>query len=138
MAIQKIIDPRPSWSPFHLLRFLIATIPKLYTRLKPFNQPFRIGIDFGIIHLGANSLIRTTVHFSKCGVNACRLEQAARENTVLATETVQIIYAPMMPSLFSIEPALIETKDRMIKAYEINVLNHAGLKHALTIWWAMA
>ncbi|MGO9587827.1 MAG: ATP-binding protein [Limisphaerales bacterium] len=115
-----------------VIDFLNAAIPELRRRFAANNQTFRIGLDFGLLHLRSNELTRGFEHFDHPGIQAARLESSAQPNQILCTETVYQIFGPHYRHVFPNEPVSIQTKDRTIRAYEICPFDYIEIQQAFS------
>ena len=115
-----------------VIDFLNAAIPELRRRFAANKQTFRIGLDFGLLHLRANELTRGFEHFDHPGIQAARLEGSAQPNQILCTETVFQIFGPHYRHVFPNEPVSIKTKDRTIRAYEICPFDYIEIQQAFS------
>lgn len=102
-----------------ILDFLNALYPGLISRLADFEQEIRVGLAFGILHFRTSPLTQTPTHFDLPGIEATRLEQAAKPGQILCTQTVQLIFVRHYPTMFGSQLLHIQTKDREIEAYEL-------------------
>jgi CheY-like chemotaxis protein/two-component sensor histidine kinase len=115
-----------------VIDFLNAAIPELKRRFAAHHQTFRIGLDFGLLHLRSNELTRGFEHFDHTGIQAARLENSAQSNQILCTETVFQIFAPHYRHIFPNEPTYCETKDKTILAYEICPFDYIEIQQAFS------
>ena len=102
-----------------ILDFVNALYPELTRRMAPYEQAFRGGVAFGIVHFRKNTLTQTDTHFDLPGIEAARLEQAAQPGQILCTATVHSIFGRHYPHMFGRNPLNVQTKDRTISAYEL-------------------
>ena len=115
-----------------VIDFLNAAIPELKRRFAAHNQTFRIGLDFGLLHLRSNELTGGFEHFDHTGIQAARLESSAQPNQILCTETVFQIFAPHYRHIFPNEPTYCETKDKTILAYEVCPFDYVEIQQAFS------
>lgn len=106
-------------SSARVLEFVNALFPELRKRMAPFGQLLRGGLAFGLVHFRKDSLTNTDTHFDLPGIEAARLEHAAQPGQILSTLTVHSIFARHYPKMFSDSPLDVQTKDRILVAYEV-------------------
>jgi signal transduction histidine kinase/class 3 adenylate cyclase len=119
-------------SSSRVIDFLNAAVPELKRRFIVKDQAFRIGLDFGLIHLRSNSLTNDFEYFDRVGIQAARLESAAQPNQILCTSTVFQIFNSHYPEVFPYEPIAVTTKDRVIDAYEIYPIDYTEIQQAFS------
>jgi len=112
--------------------FINAAMPELRRRLAASDQAFRMGVDFGLLHLRSNELTHNFEHFDHAGIQAARLESAAQPNQILCTETIYQIFGPHYPEVFAGAPISITTKDRTIVAYEVHPFDYLEIQQAFS------
>ena len=115
-----------------VIDFLNAAIPELRRRFAANNQAFRIGLDFGLLHLRSNELTQGFEHFDYPGIQAARLESSAQPNQILCTETVFQIFGPHYRHVFQNEPISLKTKDRTIQVYEVCPFDYIEIQQAFS------
>ena len=115
-----------------IIDFLNVAVPELKQRFTANDQAFRIGVDFGLLRLRSNDLTKGFEHFDQVGIQAARLENAAKPNQILCTNTVFQVFGSHYPEVFANEPIAITTKDRIIDAFEICPLDCAEIQQAFS------
>jgi len=101
------------------LDFVNAAIPEMVRRFAPYDQQLRGGLDFGLVHLSRNPLTGKDEYFDTPSIVAARIEQAAQPGKILCTETVQKIFGHRYPGMFTKDPFLVQTKDRVLSVFEV-------------------
>jgi class 3 adenylate cyclase len=102
--------------------FLNAVIPRLRQKLEGHGQSFRIGMDFGLVHLRENTLTAKSEFFDSPSIVAARLEQSAKPDQILCSQRFHDVFKDYYGEVFSSEPLSIQAKDRIITAFEIRLL----------------
>jgi signal transduction histidine kinase len=102
-----------------IIDFVNVMYPALLSRLASYEQEFRGGIAFGLIHLRKNTLTHHDTHFDLPGIEAARLEQGAQPRQILCTLTVHSIFKRHYPNLFGEEGIQVQSKDRVLSAFEL-------------------
>lgn len=102
--------------------FVNLSFIALRQRLESYNQTFRAGLDYGLLHLRQSAVGQAPSHFDVPGIQSARLESAAKPQQVLCTETVRAIFAPHYAEMFLTEPVEVQTKDRTMRACEVTPL----------------
>jgi len=110
-------------SSARLMDFINASVPRLLEVLQPYKQDFRVGVDFGLVHVSQNALTGGQEHFDLPGIQAARLEAAAVSGQILCTQTVHGIFAQHYPEMFSKDAKAVKTKDREILAYQLTPID---------------
>ena len=101
-----------------ILDYLNLIVPRLVRDLEDHQQQFRIGVDFGILHLQKVALDDAEIHFDQPGIMAARLQSVASPGQILCSTTVFELFRPHYPIMFS-TAVHRKAKDREIAAYEI-------------------
>jgi CheY-like chemotaxis protein len=110
-------------SSVKLIDFACLFFPLAESRLLPYSQNFRAGMDLGVVNLVYNPVSNRNEHFDQPGIRAARLEGAAQEGEILATDTVCEIFRPLYPGVFLTSPASVKCKDRKLLACPLQVKN---------------
>jgi CheY-like chemotaxis protein/two-component sensor histidine kinase len=118
----------PGNSSARVLDFINAAIPQLIQKLNQYNQQFRAGLDFGLVHMSKNSLTGSTEHFDLPGIQASRFEACAQENQILCSETVFHLFRHHYPNMFLGEAILATTKDRQLAAYAVQPIDFSDVR----------
>jgi CheY-like chemotaxis protein len=108
--------------------FINIAFSELAVALGEYEQKFRAGFDFGILDLVPNALTGLLEHFDLPSIQAARLEKVGRPGQILATETARSIFHPIYPHVFSDQLLPIQTKDRIINAYEVYPVNYVEMR----------
>lgn len=115
-----------------VIDFINGAVPELQRRLSTRDQEFRAGLDFGLLQLRFNELTNSYEHFDEVGINAARLEQEAKPNQLLCTDTFYNIFFRQYPEVFPFEPITVKTKDRDLLAYELQPYDYLEIQRSLT------
>lgn len=114
-----------------VIDFVNMVFPSLDDKLSPYNQQYRAGIDFGMIHFSTNPLTDNDEHFDSPGIVAARLESAANAGDVLCSENMFNLFSRHYPFVFSSELISITAKDRCLCAYKITPIDYSNIKKCL-------
>lgn len=102
-----------------VIDFLNAAIPRLREKLSKHNQSFRIGLDFGLVHLRENVLTSKPEFFDSPSIVAARLEHGANPGQILCSQRFYDVFKDYCGEIFSSDPVIVELKDRTITAFEV-------------------
>lgn len=116
-----------------LIDFINCVVPELRREFATVGQDFRVGVDFGLLHLSRNILTGGLEHFDVPGIVAARLEQVAQPNEILGTAAVRHIFAPLYPDAFSRESREVHTKDRDVQCYSIVPIDYDSIRQRLRV-----
>lgn len=115
-------------SSARVIDFVNMAFPSLDEKLSPYNQKYRAGIDFGMIHFSTNPLTDNQEHFDSPGIVAARLESSANAGDILCSDNIFNLFSRHYPSIFSSESIRIITKDRCLCAHKITPIDYSNIK----------
>jgi CheY-like chemotaxis protein/two-component sensor histidine kinase len=111
--------------------YLNGIVPSLGAALRPHDQAFRIGVDFGILVLARSAATGRLEHFDEPGIEAARLESVATPNECLCSRRFHAVFSSRYRHSFSDELTTRAAKDRQISGYAFASYDAAALREAI-------